>query len=608
MTQTPGSEQNNIDDLDARMIDPPFEHAREVLEPYRGRYKGQRCFIIGNGPSLRAKDLDLIKDEFSIGTNRIYLIFDQTEWRPTVFTMMDLAGIKGSFDAISAMKCELKILGVPDGTKMYPVPDALPILCHFNVNNWMLTKSLPPFSDDITDCVYNGMSITYVNFQIAAFLGFSEIYLLGMDHRYPKHVHVLHSDMENDTSLQKAAEEMKRESEDRNVVVYRGLYTDLKSVARSNFCENYLDGVPGPRGSYNIDEVTRAYQAAKKYGDEHGVKIMNATRGGFLEVFPRINLDKLMGHEVKVEEVEPPFEQAAEALREYKGRYEGQRCFIIGNGPSLKAKDLDKIKGEFSIASNRIYKIFRKTDWRPTFYTVFDPEIIKVSVPEISVIPAELKLIGVLPGRKMYPVEGALPFHMEFNAEHWVQRGVLPPFSEDITEVIHQGMSISYVNLQLAMYLGFKEIILLGMDHQYQRFWYINPAVRKVPEVFFAAPTIPGRFIINHEVKQNHFCDDYLEDAYGGKEDNYAFYCPEEVALAYRAAKNYAEAHGVRIVNATHGGKLEVFDRVNFEKFMERLKERAKAARELEKHPERAASPDKTQHKRPTLKGARGKR
>lgn len=607
MTQTPGSEQNKLDDLDARMIDPPFELAKEILEPYRGRYKGRRCFIIGNGPSLRAKDLDLIKDEFSIGTNRIYLIFDQTDWRPNVFTMMDTAGVRASFDAISAMKCELKILGVPDGYKMFPVKDAIPILCHFNANNWMLTGDLPPFSDDITDCVYNGMSITYVNFQIAAFLGFSEIYLLGIDHRYPRHVHIIRDKSpEADTKVQEAQSKIT----DKNSVVYYGAHEEFKSVLQTNFCANYLDGLPkGPVGSYNIDEVTRAYQAAKNYGDEHGVKIFNATRGGFLRVFPRANLDAVMGHAVtEFQEVEPPFALADEVLSEYKGRYEGKRCFIIGSGPSLTPEDLNKIRGEYSIASHRIYKIFDKTKWRPTFYTALNPEIIKVSVPEMSVLDAELKFLCVLPEKKMYPVEGALPLHLAFNEGHWIQRNAMPPFSEDITEVIHQGMTISYVNIQLAVYLGFKEIILLGMDHQYRKQWYLDVNVPKNPEPYFNSSNIPGGFRGNPDVAQNHFCPDYMEDVYEGREENDVFYCVKQAELAFQAARQYAEEHGVRILNATRGGKLEVFNRVKLEKYLKREKEKAQKAKEAERHPEHTVQPNKAKQKLAVLKGVGRKR
>ena len=59
-------------------------------------------------------------------------------------------------------------------------------------------------------------------------------------------------------------------------------------------------------------------------------------------------------------------------MRELKDKYKGQRCFVIGNGPSLTAEDLNLLKGEVTFASNRIYKMFEQTDWRPTYYAVFD--------------------------------------------------------------------------------------------------------------------------------------------------------------------------------------------------------------------------------------------
>ena len=41
--------------------------------------------------------------------------------------------------------------------------------------------------------------------------------------------------------------------------------------------------------------ITRAYEAAESYGKESGkFKIYNATRGGALEVFERVDLDKVV--------------------------------------------------------------------------------------------------------------------------------------------------------------------------------------------------------------------------------------------------------------------------------------------------------------------------
>ncbi|MBQ4379398.1 MAG: hypothetical protein II821_09430 [Treponema sp.] len=43
------------------------------------------------------------------------------------------------------------------------------------------------------------------------------------------------------------------------------------------------------------DFATNAFFAAKRYADEHGVRILNATRGGKIEVFERVDFDSLFG-------------------------------------------------------------------------------------------------------------------------------------------------------------------------------------------------------------------------------------------------------------------------------------------------------------------------
>ena len=46
------------------------------LGQYQNRYTGKRCFVIGNGPSLKNTELSLLKDEYTFGMNRIYLAFE----------------------------------------------------------------------------------------------------------------------------------------------------------------------------------------------------------------------------------------------------------------------------------------------------------------------------------------------------------------------------------------------------------------------------------------------------------------------------------------------------------------------------------------------------
>ena len=144
------------------------------------------------------------------------------------------------------------------------------------------------------------------------------------------------------------------------------------------------------------------------------------------------------------------------------------------------------------------------------------------------------------------------------------------PFAEDITQKIYNGKSITYINMQIAVYLGFKEIILIGMDHYYPKMGFypkLSEMNLNLDDTVTLKPEI-RTFEMENGNKSGHFCENYLEGLYGWKDgDEYpdAAFEVEAATLAYQAAKKYADEHGVKILNATRGGKLEVFQRVNFE-------------------------------------------
>lgn len=284
--------ENPTQDNQKNMIPVNFQKSAKILRSYKNKYDGKRCFIIGNGPSLKAEDLDKIHEngDFSIASNRIFLIFKDTEWRPNIFTTKDGDGISGSLKEMSEIDAELKIIPVyPWDKKMYKVQGALPIPIGKTNNMYLMTRELPAFSDDITRCVNTTVTITYANIQIAAYLGFKEIILLGIDHCYAKTWH-FPNDMRN----------YDIRSNKNNF--QNGQILNIKPVIQVNegvknhFCDNYMDGVK-ERGeaatAYSIEEATLSYQAAKKYAMEHGIKIVNATRGGKLNVFKRVNFDSL---------------------------------------------------------------------------------------------------------------------------------------------------------------------------------------------------------------------------------------------------------------------------------------------------------------------------
>lgn len=230
-----------------------------------------------------------------------------------------------------------------------------------------------------------------------------------------------------------------------------------------------------------------------------------------------------------------------------KKKYFGKRCFIIGSGPSLRISDLDMLQGEYCFASNKIYTVFDKTDWRPTFYVVSDnditPEMYKQSVAfdkrtEIKFFPANFKkkCLGINEGVLFYNYQGCD-----------VTGKRMPEFSENISCSVGEGYSVAYVAMQIAAYMGFKEIYLLGLDFSW-------PVYKDCA----------GNIYENGQTK-HRFYEENREN------DEISIPNVELMENAYKQARKFCEEHGIKIYNATRGGKLEVFPRMEFDTVMKKL-------------------------------------
>ena len=221
-------------------------------------------------------------------------------------------------------------------------------------------------------------------------------------------------------------------------------------------------------------------------------------------------------------------------LEKFKNVHKGQRCFIVGNGPSLITADLEKLKGEFCFASHRIYNIFEMTDWRPTYYCAQDFKLIKTSYKEIEKMEIKDKFVAIIK-------VGRYPKLKDCQLVHIITEQFypgMPQFSNDIANGIYEGFTVSYMCIQLAVYMGFKEIYLLGIDHNYSK------------------TTLPSGEVVNNQGVKDHFSEnDKIENI------------PQlyKSILAYEKAKTCESQYGYKIFNATRGGKLEIFERVDFD-------------------------------------------
>lgn len=220
-------------------------------------------------------------------------------------------------------------------------------------------------------------------------------------------------------------------------------------------------------------------------------------------------------------------------LEVYKDKHKGQRCFIIGNGPSLQASDLEKLSqfGEKCFGANGIYRMYQQTAWRPDYYTLIDVMGLKIFYDYIREFGDDTFFIADYFYAELNHVEGINRFS-EINK---IYDGP-PDFSNDITKGIAGGKTVTYAMIQIACYMGFSKIYLLGVDFS----WSEN-----------------GRSPHFYEVCAGRKHETFRKAA--------AVIYREETLEAYKAAKDYAEQHGVHIYNATRGGCLEVFERVDFD-------------------------------------------
>jgi hypothetical protein len=234
--------------------------------------------------------------------------------------------------------------------------------------------------------------------------------------------------------------------------------------------------------------------------------------------------------------------QSRSYWRSLKGIHQGRRGFVLGNGPSLKIEDLNRLTGEVSIASNKIYLAFDQTRWRPTYHTITD----ELVMPKIlNELPKNFKAT--------HSEENCMVFPRGMKVRVWkrLKRGVDIefeglPFSLDPAQGLYGGGTVTYHNLQLAVYLGLDPIYIIGCDHYYAD---------------------EEESVVNRplETKQNnnHFIKGYRKP---GEIVNPA---PIEVMNdAYETAAEFSRRSGVRIINATRGGYLESFPRVNLDEIL----------------------------------------
>ena len=222
---------------------------------------------------------------------------------------------------------------------------------------------------------------------------------------------------------------------------------------------------------------------------------------------------------------------SAERLEALRDKHRGERCFIIGTGPSLKRTDLARLRGEHTFGLNRIYLKFAELGFATSYLVCVNKLVISQCAAELEAAPCR-KFIGWTARR-----------HIRFTDDMVLLRDLgRPGFYTEPADGLWEGSTVTYVAMQLAWFMGFATVILIGVDHD------------------FATKGEPGKVVVSAGDDPNHF-----DPRYFGKGFRWELPNLPTSEQAYRIARDHFEAHGRRVLDATVGGKLEVFDKVAYE-------------------------------------------
>lgn len=233
------------------------------VQQLRGSHQGERCFVVGTGASLQYEDLQLIMNEYAFSANSIFLTYQKTLWRPDCYGIVDYYGYKADISKYSNPNFDdyakefvflnSKINVVSKADKKIPL-----LVSSANHRKGRIQSKKFKQETELSICFYDCFTVTAMLISLAIYMGFQEIYLLGIDCDYSgEKMHI--EETLADRIRKKDASHL-RPREDRMVYGYEL----MNNVAKNAEC-----------------------------------RIYNATRGGKLEVFPRIELEKVIGGYIK---------------------------------------------------------------------------------------------------------------------------------------------------------------------------------------------------------------------------------------------------------------------------------------------------------------------
>lgn len=236
----------------------------EKWKALKGKYKGKRVFVIGAGPSINRTPLHLLKGEYTLCFNRINLLYERLNWLPNFYLVTDDLKLKEIHEEIATeILPAVELAFFPD---LHPSNvDFTKYLPESSKIHWLYMDE-PQYTLDLPKC---GINKTVVNggLQIMSYLGFDEIYMLGVDMTFAKR------------NVSKISERD---------------WVGKKDDDPNHFDPRY-DGKGMAYRNPTLDDMLDHFATGRIFFDKHGQKVYNASYGGVMEEYPRVNLIDVLG-------------------------------------------------------------------------------------------------------------------------------------------------------------------------------------------------------------------------------------------------------------------------------------------------------------------------
>jgi len=210
--------------------------------------------------------------------------------------------------------------------------------------------------------------------------------------------------------------------------------------------------------------------------------------------------------------------------------HEGETCVIIGNGPSLNEIPAEWLDKYITFGSNQIYR----KPYQPDYYCIIDEAMMYRCLPDLEE--------GWRPKREMF-----IRAECGLEDNNWIYPVAINGYSRDITSFVVMGGTVTYAIMQIATFMGFTKILLVGIDHYYPK------SMTGVQEPFTAKGKDPDHFT----------CAD--GEPYFKPGEVYAR--PADTTSSYMGAKQFFDEFDVKCINLTEGSRLHVFKKGNIKEY-----------------------------------------